>query len=77
MQKNLNNQLLPEGFKVLLPEEAQKEEQISRKILEGAFNDCQCCVHEYDEINIFCFIGVKSWDIDSMIARLLFRVFPQ
>ena len=34
MQKNLNNQLLPEGFKVLLPEEAQKEEQISRKILD-------------------------------------------
>ena len=34
MQKNLNNHLLPEGFKVLLPEEAQKEEQISRKILD-------------------------------------------
>ena len=33
MQKNTNNQLLPEGFKVLLPEEAHKEELVSRKIL--------------------------------------------
>ena len=34
MIKNLNNKLLPEGFKVLLPEEAHKEEFLSRKILD-------------------------------------------
>ena len=34
MYKKINNQLLPEGFKVLLPEEAQKEEVLSRKILD-------------------------------------------
>ena len=30
MQKNTNNQLLPEGFKVLLPEEAHKEEKAGK-----------------------------------------------
>ncbi|MBF96766.1 MAG: ATP phosphoribosyltransferase regulatory subunit [Alphaproteobacteria bacterium MarineAlpha9_Bin4] len=34
MNKYINNQILPEGFKVLLPNEAQKEELISRKILD-------------------------------------------
>ena len=33
------NQLLPEGFKVLLPEEAQKEELLSRKILDILINN--------------------------------------
>ena len=31
MNKNINNQLLPEGFKVLLPEEAQKEEGTAQR----------------------------------------------
>ena len=34
MSKSFNSQLLPEGFKVLLPEEAHKEELLSRKILD-------------------------------------------
>ena len=34
MNKKINSQLLPEGFKVLLPEEALKEEILSRKILD-------------------------------------------
>ena len=34
MEKKKKNQLLPEGFKVLLPEEAEKEELLSRKILD-------------------------------------------
>ena len=34
MNKNNNNDLLPEGFKVLLPNNAEKEEFLSRKILD-------------------------------------------
>ena len=34
MNNFIKNDLLPEGFKVLLPEEAEKEEFISRKILD-------------------------------------------
>ena len=34
MDKNNNNELLPEGFKVLLPNYAEKEEFVSRKILD-------------------------------------------
>ena len=34
MNKNYNNDLLPEGFKVLLPNNAEKEEFVSRKILD-------------------------------------------
>ena len=34
MSKNNNNDLLPEGFKVLLPNNAEKEEFLSRKILD-------------------------------------------
>ncbi len=34
MNKKINSQLLPEGFKVFLPEEALKEEILSRKILD-------------------------------------------
>ncbi|MBJ56941.1 MAG: hypothetical protein CMP24_01710 [Rickettsiales bacterium] len=37
MKNFLKNDLLPEGFKVLLPEEAEKEEFISRKILDFFF----------------------------------------
>ncbi len=37
MNNFLKNELLPEGFKVLLPEEAEKEEFISRKILDFFF----------------------------------------
>ena len=34
MDNFIKNDLLPEGFKVLLPDEAEKEEFISRKILD-------------------------------------------
>ena len=34
MNKNNNTYLLPEGFKVLLPYDAEKEEFLSRKILD-------------------------------------------
>ena len=34
MNKNNNNDLLPEGFKVLLHNDAEKEEFLSRKILD-------------------------------------------
>ena len=34
MNNNKNNDLLPEGFKVLLPDRAEKEEFLSRKILD-------------------------------------------
>ena len=37
MNNFLKNDLLPEGFKVLLPEEAEKEEYVSRKILDFFF----------------------------------------
>ena len=33
MNKYINNDLLPEGFKVLLPYDAEKEEILSRKIM--------------------------------------------
>ena len=34
MNKNNNSDLLPEGFKVLLPYDAEKEQCLSRKILD-------------------------------------------
>ena len=34
MNNNNNNELLPEGFKVLLPYNAEKEEFLSREILD-------------------------------------------
>ncbi len=56
MNKNINNQLLPEGFKVLLPEEAQKEELLSRKILDILIKNNYALVKtpliEYENNNI-------------------------
>ena len=37
MNKILKNYLLPEGLKVLLPDEAKKEELVSRKVLDQFF----------------------------------------
>ena len=56
MIKNLNNKLLPEGFKVLLPEEAHKEEFLSRKILDIFIKNGYLLVKtpliEYEDNNI-------------------------
>ena len=39
MKKFFSNDLLPEGFKVLLPDKAHKEENISRIILDSFFKN--------------------------------------
>ena len=66
MKKNINNQLLPEGFKVLLPEEAHKEELISRKILDILINNEYSLVKtpliEYEPISL----SNKNFSLDNI-----------
>ena len=50
--KKKKNQLLPEGFKVLLPEEAEKEELLSRKILDILINNDYSLVKTHSSYKI-------------------------
>ena len=76
MQKNTNNQLLPEGFKVLLPEEAHKEELVSRKILDILINNEYSLVKtpliEYEPISL----SNKSFSLQNIDHQPFILVEP-
>ena len=69
MKSFFTNNLLPEGFKVLLPDNAHKEENISRIVLDSFFRNGYLLVKtpimEYEDITSQS--SLKSPNNDSFI----------